>query len=103
MAILILTVFAVLQFLDFYSTARVLGKGGRELNPIVAYVIKKFGIAGLALLKIFIAIIPIGAYWLICLIAMPILTYYVYFMIAVTVIYGIVIISNFIQLNKEKS
>lgn len=58
MDILFLSVvlFLALQFLDYDSTKKVLANGGRELNPIVNFLMKKFGVnRGLIIAK-FIAI-----------------------------------------------
>lgn len=48
-----ITLFAALQAADVALTALVLRKGGRELNPIMAWFMRKLGlIPGLALPKV---------------------------------------------------
>lgn len=43
----------LLQYGDIWTTYRLLAKGGRELNPVVAWPIKKFGLLrGLLVIKL---------------------------------------------------
>jgi len=45
-------VFTVLNTLDVYLTLKIIERGGRELNPIIATLIKWFGpLGGLAFMK----------------------------------------------------
>ena len=45
-------IFLLLQLFDFYSTWRILRSGGREMNPIMAWIFKNIGvIKGLIITK----------------------------------------------------
>jgi hypothetical protein len=58
-----IVLFVVLQVLDVDSTKKVLANGGRELNPIVNFFMKKFGInQGLYLTKIIVIAFIVGLY-----------------------------------------
>jgi hypothetical protein len=64
MDILLLSIilFLVLQVLDVDSTKKVLANGGRELNPIVDFFMKKFGInKGLIIAKLIV--VPVILYF----------------------------------------
>jgi hypothetical protein len=39
----LLILFALLQVADIYTTHRILSQGGRELNPVMAWLFEKFG------------------------------------------------------------
>ena len=52
----------LLQYGDVWSTWRVIGRGGRELNPLVAWLIARLGLMpGLLALKVPICLGAIGA------------------------------------------
>ena len=46
-----LIVLALLQCADLYTTSTILGRGGRELNPIVAQLMKAIGIIPALIVK----------------------------------------------------
>lgn len=69
-------IFVVLQGLDAYTTIRILGAGGREMNPVMRWVFARLGVAaGLAAAKVLLVVvmfvlfplIPVWVAWLIVL------------------------------------
>ncbi|TMV09830.1 hypothetical protein FGK63_01810 [Ruegeria sediminis] len=56
-AVLALGVCAVLQIADVVTTRRILARGGRELNPIVAYLMDLVGDPGWIFAKLMFAVI----------------------------------------------
>lgn len=57
-----LVLLVVLQYLDGWTTYKVLSKGGRELNPVVRWFINQFGLLnGLVLVKGSLAVALIAA------------------------------------------
>ena len=51
--LILLIIFTVLQILDVYTTYKILSNGGRELNPLVRWVIEKVGLVlGISSLKV---------------------------------------------------
>ena len=95
MDILTLLVIAliVFQVLDVYTTRKVLSQGGRELNPILAPLMEKFGVDKTLFFNkaIFIAFI---------LYFFNAGTLDLTFMVIVNVIYALVVIHNFRQFKK---
>jgi hypothetical protein len=90
MNILLLSViaFLVLQVFDVDSTKKVLANGGRELNPIINFFMKKLGVDhGLYFSKLIVVSFILGLYSidLIDVVAMTI----------VNIVYLIVIINNY--------
>lgn len=55
---------ALLQFVDYWLTAKVLARGGTELNPVMAKLMSLFGRqAGLLIGKLYAAVfVLVGAY-----------------------------------------
>ena len=55
----LLLVFVVLQILDLYTTYKIISNGGQELNPVMRWVIQKFGlVTGISSAKaIFVAML----------------------------------------------
>jgi len=65
MDILFLSVvlFVVLQILDIDSTKKVLSKGGHELNPVVDFFMRRFGInKGLYIIKFIVTMLIVYFY-----------------------------------------
>lgn len=87
----LLWIFIALQFADAFTTMKILARGGSELNPIMAWVFKHFGVmSGLFMVKA--PIVAFFAYFL-DLIQM-------WLMIVVCAVYAWVVYHNVKQLQK---
>lgn len=60
MIIILLSILAVLNFLDAYTTHKIIKLGGTELNPIMNYVVSKLGVTGLYIAKVLATIMSLG-------------------------------------------
>jgi hypothetical protein len=79
-----------LQAADAYLTCRILGAGGRELNPVMRFLMDRIGVmAGLIVAKVSLSI-AIGLY----LGDQPPL------LILIAVVYGCVVVSNWNQMRR---
>ena len=65
----LLILFAALQLLDIYTTLRVLRAGGRELNPVMAWLMAHMGVPqALVAMKVIVVLTVIWAsLWLLLL------------------------------------
>jgi hypothetical protein len=59
-----LAIFVLAQLADIVTTRNALDQGGREANPISAWVMSRFGIAGWIWVKVLVA--GIGAVLIVC-------------------------------------
>ena len=81
-------VVAVLQLADWYTTARVLSKGGVELNPIMKFLIDKLGVRlALPLKGLLVSFLA--------LYTTDIITH-----VVIIVVYLLVVLNNFLVLRK---
>lgn len=79
-----------LQIADFYITYKVLGKGGKEKNPIVKFIMDKIGKLPTLLLFKTAAIGGCGFIYL----TQP------YLLVPIIVWYGVVVFKNFKEMQK---
>jgi hypothetical protein len=80
----------VLQVADVYLTCRILGSGGRELNPVMRFLMDRMGVmAGLVVAKVSLSTM-IGLY----LGEQPAL------LVLIAVVYGCVVVSNWNQMRR---
>lgn len=63
MELVLLVVFIMTQLGDFITTKIAIDKGGSEANPIVRAAMDKFGMAGLALYKLWASALMGYVYW----------------------------------------
>jgi len=56
-------VFTLACALDFYSTKLIIGIGGRELNPVVKWLIDKAGLAFGLLIAKALGLVPVWVLW----------------------------------------
>ena len=55
--LILLLIFVILQILDIYTTRKILLSGGRELNPVMNFIMLKLGVdPGLILAKVIIVV-----------------------------------------------
>jgi hypothetical protein len=86
-----LLVLAILQLCDGLLTARVLARGGWELNPVMHYLMDKLGItAGLILPKLVLTVLL----WLY-------VSNYPLVLVLLVITYLIVVVHNWQQLSKD--
>ena len=91
MEYILLFVFTILQFIDSWTTYKVISKGGRELNPIVRFFIDKLG------LKTGLAVVKTATVGIVC--AGTILGYFLAFPLAILcLVYGFVVYHNYLQM-----
>lgn len=91
MEYILLAVFTLLQFIDSWTTYKVISKSGRELNPIVRFFIDKLGI------KTGLAVVKTATVGIVC--TGTILGYFLAFPLAVLcLVYGFVVYHNYLQM-----
>ena len=88
--ILLLIALSVLQALDAWTTWRILGAGGRELNPVMRYAISHSGVIPALIAK---GTAAVAVAWYFCLDAPWVLG-------ALVVFYSIVVAFNFRSVKK---
>jgi len=80
--------FTALQLGDIYTTHTILKQGGRELNPVLAYLFGKFGHMPVLVVSKVIAVSLVYLY----LISIPVV------MIILCALYGYVVFNNYKQI-----
>jgi len=89
--------FVLLQIADVVTTRIILNHGGKELNPIMAYVLNKAGFKGLILVKLIgIFIIFITIY-----LSMTYSLNILWFLSSICLVYFAVVLFNLITLFKK--
>lgn len=81
----------VLNILDIHTTIKILDNGGKELNPVMAWLIDKLGIEPALVASKALFLAPVGYY----LPSLP-----VWLMAALIAVYVYVVSNNFIVLKK---
>ena len=96
--IILLVIFALLQCFDYYLTTVILKniKGAYELNPVMSFLLSKFGDKGMAVSKFLSVLIVIVSFVIIMSKA-----YSTYLMIIADAVYIWVVIHNYMILYKK--
>ncbi len=93
--IALLIIFTLLQLLDAWTTHKIIGSGGREMNPLLDRLFQKMGhIPGLLLTKgLLLALV-----WIAMLVFIP---GWWWLVVALCVVYAVVVGHNLIQMREK--